>query len=273
MSVFIPSSHQLDGMDADTSGNLYIADFQYGGSDDQIFKINLTTHAYWAFVPPGQGLQEGPQDIAFDRQNNRLIVVSAYVTPIVAVSLADSSVTTVFNSATVNNFDGIAEDNWGNYYATAWTTGTVYKFDHNFLNTPVEFATGLVNPANLGYNPEGNKLAVPLYYSDTVIFLTPIPEAVNNQIESAPKDFVLYQNYPNPFNPLTMLSFHLMKSQFAQLRIFDVTGTRVAEVFNGKVNMGMHSFEWNASDFSSGIYFCRLETSSGSETKKMILLK
>jgi hypothetical protein len=64
-----------------------------------------------------------------------------------------------------------------------------------------------------------------------------------------------------------------MKSQFAQLRIFDVTGTRVAEVFNGKVNMGMHSFEWNASDFSSGIYFCRLETSSGSETKKMILLK
>jgi DNA-binding beta-propeller fold protein YncE len=273
MNVYIASSHQMDGMVCDTSGNLYIADFHYQGSDDQIFKINLATHAYWAFVPPGHGLQEGPQDIAYDRQNNRLIVVSAYVTPIVAVSLTDSSVITVFNSPTVNDFDGIAEDSWGNYYTTSYPAGCVYKFDHSFLNIPIMIASGFNGPSNLCYNPVGNKLAIPVFYSDTVVLLTPPPEAVQNQSEFMPKDFILHQNYPNPFNPVTTIGFSVGNFQFVALRVFDVTGIQVAEVFKGRVGQGMYNFNWDGSAFASGIYFYRLETPSGIETRKMILLK
>jgi hypothetical protein len=278
MSVTIPSSHQLDGMTADNAGNLYVADFHYSGSNDQIYKIYLNTNVYSVFVGPGHGLAESPQDLAYDERNNRLIVANYYNnSPIQAVNLSDSTVTNIVASS-IGNFDGVARDNAGNYYFTSWGTGSVHKYDSSFANAPVVVVSGINGPSNLCYNHVANILAIPVFDSDTVIFHSLGPIGINNQSEVV-KDFVLFQNYPNPFNPATTLSFYIKKSAYIKISVFDIKGNYTDMIFEGKINSGKHSFVWDGTQFSSGVYFYKLETidpsrgSMFSETKKMVLIK
>lgn len=80
-------------------------------------------------------------------------------------------------------------------------------------------------------------------------------------------------NYPNPFNPFTKISYELRVTGTISIKIFDVLGNEVAAIVNGKQNAGSYSVEWNAVNFSSGIYFYKLETPGFTDVKKMILIK
>jgi hypothetical protein len=88
-----------------------------------------------------------------------------------------------------------------------------------------------------------------------------------------PKSFKLMQNYPNPFNPSTKINFALPKDAFAKIIIYDVLGREVAKIVNENLKRGTYAVDWDASNFSSGVYFYRLETDGYIETKKMVLLK
>ncbi len=92
--------------------------------------------------------------------------------------------------------------------------------------------------------------------------------------ESAvPNYFGLSQNYPNPFNPTTEISFSLPSGSYVELTVYNVTGQKVAVLAHGHFDAGQHTVTWDASGVSSGIYFYRLDTELGIETKKMVLLK
>ena len=74
-----------------------------------------------------------------------------------------------------------------------------------------------------------------------------------------PETFELYQNYPNPFNPSTTIKYRLEKKEsFVRLTIFNNNGELVEKIFEGLQTTGTHSFSWNAANYSSGNYFCRL---------------
>ena len=89
-----------------------------------------------------------------------------------------------------------------------------------------------------------------------------------------PDGFVLEQNYPNPFNPITTIKFALAETQNAKLIVYDVLGNEVAAPFNGTAEGGkVYEAVFNAENFSSGIYFYRLETKEKVENRKMLLLK
>lgn len=88
-----------------------------------------------------------------------------------------------------------------------------------------------------------------------------------------PRGFALGQNYPNPFNPSTTISFSLPRSQFVTLRVFNIMGEQVATLVSNKISAGTHQIEWDAKGFPSGVYFSRLQTSSFSQTKKLVLLR
>jgi len=96
---------------------------------------------------------------------------------------------------------------------------------------------------------------------------------VGNQTEQIPSQFVLEQNYPNPFNPSTTIAFAVPLKARVTLKIFDVMGREVATVVSEEMPAGTYARHWNASNFSSGIYFYRLQTGSVSITKKLILLR
>lgn len=86
-------------------------------------------------------------------------------------------------------------------------------------------------------------------------------------------DYKLKNNYPNPFNPKTVIGFSLKHSGKVKLEIFDISGRVIVTLVNGSLNMGSYECEWDASSFSSGVYFYRIEVNEFSDVKKMILLK
>ncbi len=92
----------------------------------------------------------------------------------------------------------------------------------------------------------------------------------NNEL---PFRYDLEQNYPNPFNPLTTIMYTLPRSSEVSLIIYNLLGKEVARLVDGQIPAGLHSAIWNASTFSSGIYFYRLRSAEFTETKKMVLLK
>jgi hypothetical protein len=88
-----------------------------------------------------------------------------------------------------------------------------------------------------------------------------------------PSGFRLEQNYPNPFNPATKIQFDLPLQGYAELEVFDILGRKITTLVNSQLQAGTHTFTWDASRFSSGVYLYRLVTKGGVFTKKMTLIK
>ncbi len=100
-----------------------------------------------------------------------------------------------------------------------------------------------------------------------------IISAINSISSSIPEGFSLKQNYPNPFNPATKINFDLKNSAFAMLRVYDITGREVRTLVNEKLTAGSYTYDFNAIELPSGVYFYQLQADGFIETKKMILLK
>jgi len=94
----------------------------------------------------------------------------------------------------------------------------------------------------------------------------------NPKIE-IPKIFELFQNYPNPFNPATNIKFHLLEPASIQIVIYNILGQPVEYLIEDKFKSGIHQVQWNASDYSSGIYFIHMKSKNQSEIVRALLLK
>jgi uncharacterized protein (TIGR02145 family) len=99
---------------------------------------------------------------------------------------------------------------------------------------------------------------------------TGINDHSNNTL---PNSIELFQNYPNPFNPSTTISYTLPEKSRVVLSIYNELGEKVAVLFNGEEEAGMHNIEWNASKFVSGVYFYELKTEKYQAVKKLSLMK
>jgi len=84
-------------------------------------------------------------------------------------------------------------------------------------------------------------------------------------------EFALELNYPNPFNPSTAIKFVL--PEFVILRIYDITGNEVSELINGVVEAGVHTVNFDASNYASSIYIYKLTAGGKTFVRKMTLLK
>jgi len=96
---------------------------------------------------------------------------------------------------------------------------------------------------------------------------------IQNVSTEIPNGFNLFQNFPNPFNPQTNIRFALPEAGFVKLTVFDMLGREVETLVNENLNAGTYNADWNAVDYSSGVYFYKLTTSEVTEIKKMMLLK
>ncbi|MBN2008407.1 T9SS type A sorting domain-containing protein [candidate division KSB1 bacterium] len=83
----------------------------------------------------------------------------------------------------------------------------------------------------------------------------------------------LLQNYPNPFNPITTIQYNLSVFVNIELSIFDMKGEMIVSKFIANQEPGIHLYEWNASEYPSGVYLARLTAKNYMEMKKLILLK
>ena len=91
--------------------------------------------------------------------------------------------------------------------------------------------------------------------------------------QTGPHVFELEALYPNPFNPSTEVSFSLPSDGHVKLSVYDIRGQEVAEIFEGSQSVGNHSYTWNASDLSSGVYYVRLQSGNMVTSQKALLVK
>lgn len=138
--------------------------------------------------------------------------------------------------------------------------------------------------------------SAPGYYSKTIqnvsavndqatvlnVKLQPIINGISG-INNQPQEFRLYQNYPNPFNPSTTINFEIPLSRgvsgeagrgvFTSLKIYDVLGNEIAVLVNSKLTPGTYEYQWDASNYPSGVYFYKLSAGDYTAVNKMILIK
>ena len=91
-----------------------------------------------------------------------------------------------------------------------------------------------------------------------------------------PQSFQLHAAFPNPFNPITTIRFEIpsVETRHAvSLQIYDITGRLIETLIDEELGPGYNTIQWNANNFSSGVYFVRLEAGSFHNTQKVILLK
>jgi hypothetical protein len=176
-------------------------------------------------------------------------------------------------------YDGYSSDDSTTYdYLTEGT------FDTDTLTTTPDGAVSFLAGESLTLQPQESRtlyLAVALGANETEMLANmQLVQQKYNQIVSVeadyiniPANFVLDQNYPNPFNPSTKISFGLPERSNVVLKVFNALGQQVAELVNESLEAGTYLYNFDASAFTSGIYFYSLQTDAGVVTKKMTLIK
>jgi hypothetical protein len=273
LDVAIPQTFQLLGIAADTSGHLYICDFRTSGG--VIFKFRISSQTYSTFV---SGLPPGAGGMVYDQPHNRLVVATYEGSnhPILAVDLADSTVTTL-TTTYLPECTGISKDRYGRFYVTVASTQLV-RFDADFGTLPVVVYQS--NCPNGGmvftdYNARHDVVAFTLcgWNSWGTLDIYP-PTAVQEQpVPTLPLECKLEQNFPNPFNPSTTIKYQLPEKNHVMVKIYDVMGREVATLVDRVEEPGYKSVQFDANNLASGVYFCSLSTPDFVQTRRLLLLR
>ena len=266
MNLNIPLYGHLDGITTDGNGFIYVVDT--GGL---LLKVDLATQQaspYMSLELPGN-----PQDCVYDSFNNRIIVATyAPNPPIRAIDLNDSSYYDPMLYS-IGYWDGVTIDDSGNFYLSShMNTGSIYKYNNDFSDEPEVVSQGHNQPAGLTYNNRDDVLVVPNYGSNTVSFIQ-IETAINDNSRILPDNYNLPLAYPNPFNSSTMISYSLLNAGDVELCFYDILGRKIGTIFKGYQMAGNHSVNWNAGQYSSGIYFCKIASEFNTDIVKMTFIK
>lgn len=119
---------------------------------------------------------------------------------------------------------------------------------------------------NTGYIVGDSGLILKTTSGGTPIGIIPV-------LHEVPKSYSLSQNFPNPFNPLTRIKFDITRSSLTKLVIYDIPGREIAILVAEQLKPGTYEVEWDASNFSSGVYFYKLITETYTNTKRMVVIK
>ncbi len=141
-------------------------------------------------------------------------------------------------------------------YATNAANCLIHKYQDLPTSGGCDFSTGsLYSPRpNIGFNID-------------------YPNSIGNPITLEPKDYQLYQNFPNPFNPSTKIKFDIPKQANVVIKVYDILGKEIKTLLNENKSPGSYIIDFNASGFTSGVYFYRITAGNYTDTKKMIVLK
>ncbi len=166
-----------------------------------------------------------------------------------------------------------------------WVPGFFFqKFALNLDSGNASSTWFEINPA-VNFNLNASQFVTPTYGwtfggGGTILKYNNAVISVGNNSTGVPEDFTLEQNYPNPFNPVTKITFGVpgQSSLQAELRIYDAIGRVISEPVKGAIHPGLHTIEFDGTDYPSGIYFYTLSVRNKDNTefkltRKMVLLK
>ena len=88
------------------------------------------------------------------------------------------------------------------------------------------------------------------------------------------RNFAINNLYPNPFNPVTSIEYSIEKAGDLRLSVYNILGQEITVLYDAYQTEG-ESFEikWDASSFSSGVYFVHMSMNNQVETRKAMVVK
>jgi Secretion system C-terminal sorting domain len=104
-----------------------------------------------------------------------------------------------------------------------------------------------------------------------------LPPPDDNVDEGSPAELpshVELETYPNPFNPSATVKVALPTPGHLEVKVFNMMGQFVATLADEEVAAGNHTFTFDGSELSSGVYFVQVAGPDQIfETKKLTLMK
>ena len=94
-----------------------------------------------------------------------------------------------------------------------------------------------------------------------------------NDLGNIPYEIKIENPYPNPFNPKTSIRIDLKKSGMVDILIYDLKGSLIQILNDQKLDAGEHTFNWDAGNYSNGVYLMKINTTKKTFVKKVILMK
>ena len=168
----------------------------------------------------------------------------------------------------------------------------ILAYHDNVLVGARQWAGGYVDVPAMGYDnsietagylTDGDKVRLEVLDLDgnTYVLNGDIPVWQNNEIFHTgiltdiqiPEAVSILSAYPNPFNPITNIEFGLIEESNVNISIYDVNGRFVELLIDDKFSRGFHNINWNASAYTSGVYFIKAVSGLNSSTQKLILMK
>jgi hypothetical protein len=220
-----------------------------GGFSIATIKYSSFGDSEWVKVFNGGGVAATsniPASIKLDKYNNIYVCGSGYYQ-----STGDDYVTIKYSPT--------GTQNWIETYSGEITNNGDYSQDLIIDTNLNVYVTG--NSPNL-FN---GRDAVTIKYSQ--------PNGVQQISSITPVRYDLSQNYPNPFNPNTKFRFEMPKAETVKITVYDILGREVEKLLNENVKPGSYKVNWDAGNYSSGIYFYSLVAGSYREIKKAVLIK
>jgi photosystem II stability/assembly factor-like uncharacterized protein len=224
---------------------------------------------------------------------NVVYSVGAVGTILKTVNGGDAPIMNV--TATSMNFGNVNVGSDTTVNVRVFNTGTMaLTIDSLSINNPVFSVVGITPPVNV---PVGDTLTIPVMFTppDTIqyngslrivgndpfnplrtVSLTGVgvgPVGITQYSSEIPTEYELSQNFPNPFNPSTQIKFAIPKNGLVTLKIFDLLGREIATLVNETKEAGYYIVDFDASGFSSGMYFYKIESNGYSNVKKMMMIK
>ena len=84
---------------------------------------------------------------------------------------------------------------------------------------------------------------------------------------------ISFLSYPNVFAEKTTIEFDLPKSSKVTIDVLNILGQPVDTVVEARFRRGKHTLQWTPRDIPSGIYFCRMQTASFTDIKKLLIVR
>ncbi|NNF03090.1 MAG: T9SS type A sorting domain-containing protein [Rhodothermales bacterium] len=93
------------------------------------------------------------------------------------------------------------------------------------------------------------------------------------ELEELPRALEVTSVFPNPVVSGTTVGFELFRTATVRLSVYDAAGRLVRTVVGGVRPPGEHSLMLDAAGMSGGVYFYSLETSVGTKSGKLLVIR
>jgi len=231
--VYIPEANQLNDLEFDAEGNLFVSDFE----SNTIYKVNVTEITYELLIDYDL---YAPNGLIFDESNNRMIVAADDQSSSAVLGIdVTTAETEVILCPNIYSLDGLAKDSSGNIYVSSRDTDAVYRFnEENICTDPQLIVSNVNDPADIYIRESDNLLAIPLFNENSVVFVSLNETSQEENLIEEVENYSQISCYPNPFRVNSgnstgiSLSFKTpsKEAENTQIELYNLKGQKVKTI-------------------------------------------